>query len=309
MPVHTAGRRPATRRRSRALIALLLGALLLAAVSATPALAKTPTGAFAVFKQCPRFTLDVHFCLYSETTSGEVVIGSSKTPITNPIILQGGIAENEAEEQSFVGALNGQTLSKSPQKVPGGLLGLIKCNEIKGQGLLEKLERTSCEAVFENGTTGVNATTELALPASSIGINTSNLVNEEGVALSLPLKVHLENPLLGSECYIGSAAHPVTLNLTTGTTSPPPPNKPIKGKLGDLNFEEEFTLINITNNTLVDNSFAAPGATGCGGIASFLLDPIINSKIELPSPAGKNTAIQNNHIREATREAVIASEK
>jgi hypothetical protein len=309
MSVHTAGRRPVTRRRTRALTALLLGAITVMAVSASPALAKEPTGAFAVFKQCPRFTPHVNFCLYSETTSGELIAGNSKIPITNPIILQGGIAENEAEEQSFVAALNGETLSKSPQKVPGGLLGLIKCNEIKGEGLLEKLERQSCEAVFENGVTGVNATTELALPASSIGINTSHLVNEEGVALSLPVKVHLENPLLGSGCYVGSAANPIILNLTTGTTSPPPPNKPIKGKLGNLNFEEEFKLINITNNTLVDNAFAVPGATGCGGIFAFLLDPIINAKLGLPSAAGKNTVIQNNHIREATTEAVIASEK
>jgi hypothetical protein len=277
-----------------------LGALGLA----SPALAKEPTGLFAVFKQCPRFTPHVTFCLYSETLSGEVTIGTTTTPITNPIILQGGISENEKEEQSFVGALNGETLSKSPQKVPGGLAGLVKCPEITNF-----IERAACELVFENGLTGVNATTELAKPATAIGINTNNLVNEEGVALSLPVRVHLENPLLGSECYVGSSSSPVTLSLTTGTTSPPGPNKPIKGKLGNLQFLDELKLIEITNNTLVDNAFSVPVATGCGGLFAFLLDPLIDAKLGLPSAAGKNTVIQNNRIRQATGENVIASEK
>jgi len=157
--------------------------------------------------------------------------------------------------------------------------------------------------------TGVTATTELAKPASEIGINTSNLVNEEGVALSLPVKVKLDNPLLGSACYIGSSSSPVTLNLTTGKTSPPPPNTSIHGKLGNLEFLDEFTLVEITNNTLVDNAFSAPEASGCGGLLAPVLDPIIDLKLGLPSAAGKNTAIQNNRIREASGENVIKSEK
>ncbi len=42
---------------------------------------------------------------------------------------------------------------------------------------------------------------------------------------------------------------------------------------------------------------------------SFLIDPVIDSKVGLPSAAGNNTAIQNNLIREAQAAAVIASEK
>jgi hypothetical protein len=289
---------------------MVVGSLL--ALGAQSAFAKSPTGAFAVFSQCPRLSKEVAeneiSCLYSTTESGEVKIGSTAVPIVNHIILQGGIfTNNETEEQRFVAALNGETLNKAPQKVPGGLLDLVKCNEIGNF-----LERIACEVVFENGATGVNATTELALPASDIGINTNNLINSEGVALSLPVKVKLENAFLGGECYIGSASHPVTLNLTTGTTSPPAPNKPISGEVGDLKFVEEgegFKLTEITGNKLVDNSFSAPEATGCGGLFSFLIDPIIDSKLGLPSAAGKNTAIQNNLIKKATAAAVIHSEK
>jgi hypothetical protein len=285
-------------------LALALSTPLLVIGFVSPAWATEPTGDFAIFKQCPRFTTGVAYCLYAQTESGEVTIGTSTVPIEKTITLQGGYTRNELTgEEKFVGALNGDTLSKTPQAVPGGLAGLIKCNEIT-----EPVARLSCELVFQNGLTGVNATTELAKPASEIGISTDNLVNEEGVALSLPLKLHLENPLLGSSCYIGSSASPVTFNLTSGTTSPPPPNKPISGKPGELSFKDNFGILEFQHNTLVDNSFSAPKASGCGGLLSLAIDPVINAKLGLPSPAGKNTAIQNNTVREATAETVIANE-
>ncbi len=289
----------------RSMLALAMLVVSLAGLMAAPsAFAKSPTKGFAVFAQCPRFTAEVTLCLYSQTKGGEVTLNKQTVPITNPITLQGGIVRNEAtEEEKFVGALNGETLSKSPQKVPGGLLGLIKCNEIENI-----IERIACELVFENGLTGVNAVTELAKPASEIGIDKNNLVNEHGTALSLPVKIRLENPLLGSECYVGSAAKPIVWNLTTGVTSPPAPNKPIEGSPGSLEFKENFEIVELKGYKLVDNSFAAPEATGCGGIFSFLLDPLIDSKIGLASAAGKNTAILTGNLQEASTESVIASE-
>jgi hypothetical protein len=228
------------------------------------------------------------------------------------IVLQGGITNAGESDERFVGALNGETLSKTPQNVPGGLTGLVNCTEIKGEGLLKplaELAKAACKLVFENKTTGVSAVTELAKPASEIGISTSNLENAEGVALSLPVKIKLENTFLGGECYIGSSSTPVTLKLTTGLTSPAAPNKPIKGKVGQIRAKDEFELLELINNELVDNAFSAPAATGCGGIFSVLVDPLIDSKIGLPSADGKNTAIQKNYIREATSEGVINSEK
>jgi hypothetical protein len=297
--------------RSRVLIALAVFVVPL--VFAGTALAKEPTGDFAVFKQCPRFTTGVELCFYSETLSGSVTLNKQVVPINedkkHPIILQGGLKKTGTEHEEFVGALNGETLSKTPQNVPGGLTGLVNCTEIKGEGFLEGLARSACKAVFENKTTGVAAVTELAKPASEIGISTQALETRTGPALTLPVKIKLENTLLGSECYIGSSAHPVTLALTAGTTSPAPPNKPISGKSGKLSFKDEFEFVEIKENTIVNNEFSAPEATGCGGIFAFLLDPIIDSKIGLPSPDGYNTAIENNTIKEGTPSAVIASEK
>jgi hypothetical protein len=289
------------KRRQRVLglvvaVASMVGVLAVA----SPALA-TPEGEFSVFAQCPLSNEALSACLWAKSESGEFVAGKQKVPITNPITLQGGFIENEETGAlTFVGAANGVTISKSPQTVPGGLAGLINCKEIK-----EILLRISCELTFENGLTGVTETTELAAPASSIGLNEANLLTETGTALSLPVKVHLENPFLGSACYLGSNAHPIVIDFTTGTTAPPLPNKPIKGKVGTISVVGGGQILKISNNSLVNNSFAAPGASGCGGfLVELLLNPIINAKLGLPAASGNNTAILSGTLEQAGANAV-----
>lgn len=279
--------------------------LVVALVAAGTAVAKEPTGDFAAFKQCPRFTSSVDYCLSAQITGGEITIGGVRMPIVNPITFQGGYALSETTgAETFFGALNGETISRTPQPVPGGLLGMVKCGEIKNM-----IRRLICHIVFEGRLTALNATLELAAPASTIGLNTSNQLNQEGVALSLPVKIHLENPLLGKDCYIGSETTPLLLNLTTGTTSPPPPNKPITGKVGHIEFKDETELVELVGTNLVDNSFAVPAASGCGGPLSFLLDPLIDTKLGLPSPAGHNTAVQTATQKITSSEEVIAHEQ
>jgi hypothetical protein len=287
--------RAASVRRRTLGVMLTLGAMLMALSLASSASA-TPTGEYAVFAQCPLSNEALSACLAAKTETGEFIVGKEKVPISKAITLQGGFIENEETGAlTFVGAANGETLSKTPQAVPGGLAGLIACKEISNF-----FERVACELVFENGVTGVNATTELAAPASSIGLNEGNLLGEEGTALSLPVKVHLENPFLGSECYVGSNASPVVLNLTTGTTSPPAPNKPIKGSVGKVEVNSEGTILTLSKNSLVNNSFAAPGTSGCGGILfSWILDPIVNAKLGIPAAAGHNTAILNGTLHQS----------
>jgi hypothetical protein len=290
--------------RRRKLGATLVLVVATMAIMAPAAFAGKPTGKYAVFSDCPVTAAGVNECLYSTTTSGEVKLGDAAVPISKTIILQGGVAENELTgEESFVGAVDGNTLVKTALPVPGGLLDLVKCNEISNS-----FEREACEWVFENDLTGVTATTELAAPATSIGINEGNLIAEKGVALSLPIKVKLENPLLGSECYIGSNAHPIVLNLTTGSTKPSLPNKEIKGKTGKFEFSDHSNYAIDNGVSLVENDFAAPGAEGCGGFFSFLLDPILDAKEGLPAAAGNNTAILNDPVQIASAEAVVASE-
>jgi hypothetical protein len=275
-------------RKRKHLAGVVVGLLVIAAM-ALPALASAHTGEFARFNNCPSTNKEVEICLTSTITSGEVVLGNKKVPIVNPVTFQGGAGTANAEGISkFYAATNGETLTKAPQPVPGGLSGLVNCKEISNFIL-----RASCELIFENGYTGVNSTLELARPASEIQFSEFALLFRTGTALKLPVKVHLENPLLGSGCYIGSSSSPIWFNLTSGTTAPPPPNVAIKGAAGKSEFIENEQILRFTGQKLVDNAWAAPGANGCGGpIAELILDPIINSSVGVPSAAGKNTAIQ-----------------
>jgi hypothetical protein len=258
-------------------------------------------GNYTKFAQCPYSNLEVKKCIYSTTTSGEVVLGSKKVPIVNPVVLQGGYGvQDEEGNAKLFAASNGVTLSKAAQPVPGGLAGIINCKEISDFFL-----RISCEVTFENGLTGLDSTLELAKPASEVIINENHLAGEEGVALKMPVKVHLENPFLGSSCYVGSSSSPLIWQLTTGETNPPAPNTKIKGSAGAIEFLEEGRILEAKGAKLVDNAWSAPGVTGCGGfLVELILDPIINAAAGLPAAPGHNTAILNNNIFVASAAAV-----
>ncbi len=219
---------------------LVVTALTVALVCAVPAMAKGPTGDFAVFKQCPINNPSVNLCFYALSKGGEFHVGTTTVPINKTITLQGGsILNEETGAETFVPAKNGETLSKIPLTVPGGLLGIMAPT-----GWPTWLQNIFNEFI-NNGITGVTATVELV---GNPGISRSNLLFQEGTALELPSRVKLGNAFLGESCYIGSAAHPMTQHLTTGTTSPPGPNMPISGTVGELEFKDEFQLVIIKNN-------------------------------------------------------------
>jgi hypothetical protein len=295
-----------TRGASR--IAPLVAVLVVAVAAlgfAAPALAGKPTGEFANFAQCPLSNPSVNFCVFAQTTSGEFKIGSTTVSLTKTTTLQGGIIENESTgAETFVNAANGETLSKTPQTVPGGLL------KIMAPSFFPEPLKAIFNEFINKGITGVTATTELVATPS---LNRANLLEAKGIALTLPVRVHLENGFLGNGCFIGSKAHPVVVEFTTGTTSPPPPNKAITGSVGEISFNSEFTLVVIKKNSLVNNSFAAPEAEGCGsqilfGLFTGLIDKAVDSQLGLPSAAGNNTAILNGTQENAFAPAVKASE-
>jgi hypothetical protein len=263
----------ATRRLSTA-VGLL--ALLMSLIVASAALAGKPTGEFAVFNHCPLASAGVNECVYSKESSGELRFGSMDVPIKNPITLQGGLIVTKAEE-TFVNPTEGLALSATPEEVPGG---------------------------FESEP--VSLTLELV---GSVVLSRPKLSKGEGVALKLPVRAQLKNPAFGEECFIGSAATPITLNLTTGVTSPPSPNKAIKGTPGTFESKEAGTLEIFKGDSLVENAFSVPSATGCGGGAfKEIINPLVNSAYGLPAAAGHNTAILSGTSEFATAQAVKNSE-
>jgi hypothetical protein len=113
------------------------------------------------------------------------------------------------------------------------------------------------------------------------------------------VKIHLQNStgVLGPNCYVGSNSNPIALHLTTLTTSPPPPNKPISGEDPKLSVDpENENIIFLKNGKFVDNAFAAPGASGCVltlfGFIPINLDGLVNLQSGLPAAAGTNETVQ-----------------
>jgi hypothetical protein len=258
--------------RKRLVIALAVTAPLAALGAAAPALAVSAfKQEFAPFTNCPVETAKL--CMVATTTSGEFKLGLKTTKIVNPVVLQGGLASETFGDQSLLGATSGDTVSKTAQPIPGGITGISE--EIGGE---------------------VTATAELAGPVSSIIVNKGNLLAQTGTAVTLPIKVKLDNELLGPKCYIGSDAEPIVLHLTTGTTSPSLPNQPISGSRGTLEGAGKGKIVKVKGNSLVDNNFAVPGANGCG--ENPLFDLLVDAGVGIPAPAGLNTAIMSGELEE-----------
>jgi hypothetical protein len=285
--------------RRLCLAGAVLCALLLPSSSALAA-PHHPTGEFAQFDDCPLSNPAVTVCLFSESSAGFFTIGKKTVPLKNPVKLQGGLDEILTPSKFFP-AEDGNSLPGVPQPVPGGLLG------ITAPSWWPSLLRELFNETINNGFTGVTATVE-ATSQTGIEVHPLNLLTQQGTALSLPSKIKLSNPFLGSNCYIGSNTSPIVLAFTTGTTSPPPPNTPITGNPGTLTQNETGSLATFSGGKLVNNSFAAPGAHGCGGLFSFLVDPFVNEIVGVPSPAGTNTAVLEGKIQVADPAAVKASE-
>jgi hypothetical protein len=274
----------------------LTGALgLLAFAPGASAASHHPTGEYAQFAECPLNRATITDCIYSLSNGGFFTVGKKTVPLKNPVTLQGGY-EGGGSEIKFFGAENGQTLSKTPQPVPGGLLGITA----------PKWWPKSVQEWFNNlineGFTGVNAIVELAAPATSITLNTEALLEQSGTALGLPTKIKLENAILGNNCYVGSNSKPVQIDFTTGKSGS------VEGAVGEVTFNEAFTIVTISGGKLVNGTFAAPGASGCGGIFSFFIDPLVNEVLGIPSASGKNVAVLEGKLQDAAASAVRASE-
>lgn len=285
-------------RGARPWCLIVAATALIASLALASGAAAAPTGEFANFAQCPLSNPRAGACLYALSTSGEFKIGSTAVPLTKPVTLQGGLTVANSEGFSeILPAANGETLSKTPQTVPGGLLKIVAPSFLPG------FLQTIFNEFINKGVTGVTATTELVGTAR---LNAGHALSASGTALELPVRVHLENPFLGSGCYVGSASKPILVDFTTGTTSPPPPNSPITGAPGEVSIGGEGFILRISKNSLVNNSFAAPEAEGCDGLLSFLVDPAVDAEIGLPSEPGHNTAILNGNQEIASAESVRA---
>lgn len=274
MPAGGGGGGAQRTRRGRALGVAAAAATLVAgtaaaagggtAVAATGAPRPLPK-ALAAFAHCPVSDPAVTACL-AASTGGTFQVGSANLTLPRPATLSLGL----------IPAIDGTFTTVLPTDGTPGLTS------------------PTVEVPAAGGLVQVGATPTLAgAPAGSLS---ALLTGSNATAMSLPLVVQLSNPLLGSTCTIGTPSAPLVLDLTVGTTSPPPPNTPISGSKGTL-VGQRNGLITISGVTLVDNAFAAPGASGCGLLG--LEDPVVDLAEGLPSPAGHNSAVLSGTVQTA----------
>ncbi|HVQ57396.1 MAG TPA: hypothetical protein VMS60_00675 [Solirubrobacterales bacterium] len=280
----------------KGVIGALLGLLIIA--SSAFGSSHNPSKQFAQFAECPLSKPTVSDCVHAVIESGAFEIGNRSVTILNPVTLQGGF-EGEGSEIKFYGAENGDTLSKTSQPVPRGMVG-VTAPSWWPQFLQDWFNKE-----IEDGSSAVNATLELTGPSkglTEVSLSTENLLLEKGTALGLPAKFHLENPLLGSNCYLGWESVPIQLDFTSSTDGA------LKGDAGAFTFNKAFSITTIAGSTLVTDSFTVPRAEGCGGIFSFFIDPLVNSVLDLPAEAGTNVAVLRGKLQDGNAEAVKKSE-
>jgi hypothetical protein len=250
-------------------------ALLAFALLAPSASARETAPGYERFAGCPSIEENIaaaEFCTRTVITGGHFKMGNKDVPITNPMTLVGGLTESGEIAFNSKGGL-----SKAKQKVPGGVIGLT--------GLTWLFEFLGSEALT------LYATTELA---------GKPFLKGGGEEVELPVKVHLENTALGNNCYVGSSSNPIKLHLTWGTTSPPAPNKPITGVEPVPGKSDLANVLLFEKGLYVDNSFAAPSASGCVltlfGFIPISINGLVNEQSGLPAAAGTNETKQNFNL-------------
>lgn len=254
------------------------------------------TAGFADFANCPVNVAAsaAGICLHSYTTGGVVQIGHSSVPISVPgDTFDVGVAKSPAV-CALVGAGVPECVVSPPhgilngpaQPVPGGLLGVV--GNVQLTGVMAKLEwAVAVPAGMAFGrTSGCGSSDSLAIYNECVFLN-----GKAGTAATLIAKIHLMSPFLGQNCFIGSAAKPIVIQLTTGITNPPPPAHPIHGK--PFESLQIVGAVQVPGVTLVNNSFSVPAATGCGTSNGSLVTASINHKLGLPSPPGQNMIVIN----------------
>ncbi len=266
-----------SRPRRKKLVALgvvgMSAACLLSVTTPASASQGTSVPTPSTFAQCPvngyigpKHADRVSICIVGITSVGTIDIGGLDTTFRGPGLAQFGFAGNSGiTVDNTVDALDGQSYTAPRQLLSKPVMAMLG----NPSGVNPPAQSDVYVVSQQAGPISFNLTT----PGSS-GINPETIV---------PLTFRLENPLLGSHCYVGTLADPVTLTLTTGISGS------LTGTVGTLNVYDNGSVVQTVGSEVVDGVFSVPGATGCG--AGGLWDSAIDANNSLPSPSGSNVAM------------------
>ena len=268
-------------------------ALLLAVGVTGPASAAsgTPTGPYAGMGTCPLTSSQLTSsssaevgCVVATIGGGSITIGGISVPLTGTMTAKFG----------FYWPTNGPSVTFPDGNVADVFTTVAPTdgNELSGPVLDVPIPGLSN---YVPGLTSAFVQVELAGPITDFAPLSTG---ENYPRFRLPLKFHLWNAFLGTNCYVGSNSSPILLEPTAGTTAPPSPNAPVTGNSGTVSLNSDPNgfgdlIVGFAGATLVDNSFSVPGASGCG-LISGSANWLVNLLFGLGSAAGHNSATLTN---------------
>jgi hypothetical protein len=261
-----------------------------------------PGGIYAPFTNCPILNPLMQegvsgsavICSDGHVTSGSITIGNITTPVIEPVDVQfGGVQTPNANFggdwttgiSSFAGGILpppagiGAMLSTKPDQIPGTLTQELGCATATDPVVVSLCTRA------ENGTAKDNKVFALAQSAGQ-------LTNFGLTTWTQRLKFKLINPLLGNSCYIGNNNQPIVVNpnvtAAPGTSLEILPD-PFPKK------HPNTAVLAIPSAIATDNTFTAPGVTGCGpgGAKNIPVDEALDTGAGLPSASGVNSLTLN----------------
>ncbi|MFF9350574.1 hypothetical protein [Streptomyces sp. NPDC014734] len=221
---------------------------------------------------------DTAVCVSSYSASGSIKLGNSVVPV-GASDLQVGVITHPGGGSTVVSPAGGALVADSAQ-IPGGLLGLMCPSGIPViTGICNQITNASLNRVTAT-IESVNNPSDFQLLA---GVTTGKPI------ITLPVRIHLENPLLGDKCYIGSASDPILLR-PQNLTRPTPGTQQFAGD-GTPDPAGVMGRISLLGANQTDTAYAVPGANGCG---LDLLNWAVNLKTGLPSAPGNNNVVLND---------------
>jgi hypothetical protein len=246
-------------------------------------------GDWAPFNRCPvensamlaaDGTSAIAYCLASDSPSGVMHLGGV-TVNTGDVNLQVGLVADSTTGNFSVVSPSGGAITADPVTVPGGLLGLMCPSDIP-------VVSAVCAEITNSSLNTVTAVVQSAGDPSAFSLAAGTSSGEP--IITVPVKIQLENPLLGSSCYIGTNSSPILLspeNVTAPTVSAD--NFDGNGTPDSAGAMFELASLGASQG---DDSAAVPGATGCGLLG--ILNGAVDSKVGIPSPAGSNSITLND---------------
>jgi DNA-binding beta-propeller fold protein YncE len=198
-------------------------------------------------------------CVASNSSHGSFAIGTTTT-LTGNTNLQIGVVINETTGVTTVVGSPGGALVADPAQVTVGTITVTAT--VESAGLPSNF----------NFIAGI----ELGVPI-----------------ITIPIKIHLESLPgaavdLGPSCFIGSDQAPILLNPENTDLS----NAQTKFEMFDPDGTPDpngtLETIVVTGAVQGDNTFAVPGAQGCGPNGDGSLNAAVNAVVGLPSPTGSN---------------------